>query len=166
MFDTVTLDEPISKIRSGIDGLAGEDRSGWTSAALTERLTEAVELRNRLDAEVLRLTAEWDRSRAWEADGALSATSWLTHRLPVSRTRARDDVRAARFLEKHERVAKSVLVGDVSVDHVRVLARVVNDRRQHLSRIIRMRWSMPLRCCQLETSPRWRDVGVNLRTIT
>ena len=132
MFDTVTLDEPISKIRSGIDGLAGEDRSGWTSAALTERLTEAVELRNRLDAEVLRLTAEWDRSRAWEADGALSATSWLTHRLPVSRTRARDDVRAARFLEKHERVAKSVLVGDVSVDHVRVLARVVNDRRQHL----------------------------------
>jgi len=132
MFDTVTLDEPMLQLRSGIDGLSAEDRDHWSSAALTERLTDAVELRDRLDAEVLRLTGEWDRRRAWEADGALSAISWMTHRLPVSRTRAQDDVRTARFLERHDRVAKSVSVNDFSVDHARVLARVANDRRQHL----------------------------------
>lgn len=122
----------MSQIRNGIDRIADEDRSSWASVALSERLTEAAELRDRLDAELLRLTGEWDRRRAWEADGALSAVSWMTHRLPISRSRAQDDVRAARLLDQHNRVAKTVFVGDISVDHVRVLGRVVCDRRRRL----------------------------------
>lgn len=59
MFDSLNQDEPMSQIRNGIDRLAGEDRSRWVSVALSERLAEAAELRNRLDAEVLRLTGEW-----------------------------------------------------------------------------------------------------------
>jgi hypothetical protein len=132
MFDNVTLDDPMLQIRFGIDDLSVEDREHWGSVALSERLTKAVELRDRLDAEVLRLAGEWDRRRAWEADGALSAASWMTHRLPISRARAQDDMRTARFLGHHDRVAKAVSVADVSVDHARVLARVVNDRRENL----------------------------------
>jgi hypothetical protein len=132
MFDTITSGEPIAQIRAGIDLLAGEDRSGWTSGSLSDHLTEAMEARERLDAEILRMSAEWDRRRAWEADGALSAVSWLTHRLPVSRRRAQEQVRTARFLEGNERTAKAVASGDVSVDHMKVLSRVVNDRRERL----------------------------------
>jgi hypothetical protein len=132
LFDTIHSREPLAQIRSGIEGLAGEDRSGWMSAALTDCLSEVVALRDRLDAEVLRLTGEWDRRRAWEADGALSAVSWMTHRLPMSHSRARDDVRTARFIDGHDRVAKAVAAGDVTVDHVRTLGRVVNDRRHEL----------------------------------
>ncbi len=122
----------MSQIRSGIDCLAGEDRSAWPAVALSERLAAAAELRNQLDAEMLRLTGEWDRRRAWEADGALSAVSWMTHRLPVSRSRAQEDVRTARFLDQYDRAAKAVSVGDISIDHIRALSRVVNDRRQEL----------------------------------
>lgn len=132
MFDNDIRDEPMLQILSGVDGLSAEDRDRWGSVALTERLTEAVELRDRLDAEVLRLTAEWDRKRAWEADGALSAASWMTHRLPMSRARAQNDVRTARFIDDHDRVAKAVLVADIFVDHARALARVVTDGRQNL----------------------------------
>jgi hypothetical protein len=132
MFDSINQAEPISQIRNGIDALAGEARSSWPAVALSERLSEVAELRNQLDAEALRLMGEWDRRRAWEADGALTAVSWMTHRLPVSRSRAQEDVRTARFLDQHERAAKAVSVGDISVDHVRALGRVVNDRRQDL----------------------------------
>ncbi|MDJ0953668.1 MAG: DUF222 domain-containing protein [Acidimicrobiia bacterium] len=122
----------MTQIRAGIDQLAGEDRSGWTSGSLSERLTEAMALRQQLDARILRITGEWDRSRAWEADGALTPVSWLTHRLPVSRTRAQEQVRTARFLERHDRAAKAVANGDVSVEHINVLSRVANDQREHL----------------------------------
>ncbi len=132
MFDPVNSDEPIATIRRGIEGLAGEDRSGWSSGALSDRLAEVAATREALEAESLRLTAEWDRRRAWEADGALSAASWLTHRLPMSRSRAHEDVRTARFIDSQERVAKAMSVADISVDHARALARAVNDRRQDL----------------------------------
>jgi hypothetical protein len=132
MFDTVNHDEPIQRIRAGIEALAGEDRSGWLSGSLADLLEEAAAMQERLDAEVLRITAEWDGRRAWEADGAVSAVSWMVHRLPISRSRAQETVRTARFIDRNERVAKAVAAGDVAVEHARVLGRVVNDRRQDL----------------------------------
>ncbi len=132
MFDTVMFDESITSIRAGLDGLGGEDREHWTGNALSDRLTELVHLRERLDAEILRITGEWDRRKAWEADGALTAVAWITHRLPVSRTRAVEQVRTGRFLDRNDRPAKALASGDVSVDHMKALSRVVNDRRDHL----------------------------------
>jgi hypothetical protein len=132
MFDSAITNEPIAQIRAGTDSLSGEDRSGWTSGALSEQLCEAIEARDRLDAEILRMTGEWDRRRAWEADGALTAVAWMTHRLQMTRSRAQEQVRTARFLDRHDRAAKAVASGDVSVDHMKVLSRVVTDRREHL----------------------------------
>lgn len=132
MFDTVAHDEPIAQIAAGIEALAAEDRSGWLGPALSERLSEAISLRERLDAEIVRLTGEWDRSRAWEADGALSAASWLAHRLPMSRSRARHEVRTARLVDRNERTAKALAAGDISSEHAHRLSRVVADHRTKL----------------------------------
>jgi hypothetical protein len=132
MFDTVIQDDPIAQITSAIDTLAAEDRSGWLGSALSERLAETVLLRERLEAEVLRVTGEWDRIRAWEADGASTADSWLAHRLPVSRRRARTEVRTARFVDRSERTAKALAAGDVSSDHVHSLSGAVTEQRAGL----------------------------------
>ena len=75
MFDTVTYDPVVGQMSAGLEALAAEDRSGWFGSALSDRLGEVMALRERFEAETLRLLAEWDRSRAWEADGALSAPS-------------------------------------------------------------------------------------------
>jgi hypothetical protein len=47
--------DPVLQIRMGIAALAGEHRDGWTGTALSERLVELVEVRERLEAELLRL---------------------------------------------------------------------------------------------------------------
>jgi hypothetical protein len=95
-------------------------------------MAQVISIRERLDAEIIRLTADWDRSRVWEADGALSPAAWMTHRLPVARTTAQSTVRTARFVDKSERTAKALASGDISSGHVRALARVVTDERSGL----------------------------------
>ena len=71
-------------------------------------------------------------TEALSSSSGRSPVSWLTHRLPVSRTQAQEQVRTARFLSRHDRLAKAVASGDVSVEHMNVLSRVVNDRREDL----------------------------------
>jgi hypothetical protein len=56
--------DPISGIRAELSVLAGEDRAEWTAPMLSERLVELLEVRDRLDAEVLRVTSEWRRKRS------------------------------------------------------------------------------------------------------
>src|SRR4030095_12913142 len=48
-----------------LDGIAGEDRSGWSAAARSERLLELLELRERVEAEGLRCLGEWEADLAW-----------------------------------------------------------------------------------------------------
>jgi hypothetical protein len=70
MLDTATYDPVVGQMSAGLEALAAGDRSGWFGSALSD-LGEVMALRERLEAETLRLVTEWDRSRAWEADGAL-----------------------------------------------------------------------------------------------
>ena len=50
----------------------------------------------------------------------------------MSRAAARSEVRAARFLERHERTAKALAAGDITSEHVKCLARVATDHRVEL----------------------------------
>ena len=101
----------------------GEDRSGWSNAALSARLLELLEAKQELDAEVLRLTGQWDAAGAWAEDGALSARSWLVHRSPVTKQQASTLVRSARLVQANARTAKALAAGDISPAHVEVAAR-------------------------------------------
>ena len=102
----VGSNDPVLQIRLGVAALAGEDRSTWTGVAKSERLIELLDTRERLDAEILRATGEWDRDRAWEIDGSLSPRAWLAHRTPLADGDAGRLVKHGRLLEQHERIGQ------------------------------------------------------------
>jgi hypothetical protein len=106
-----------------VAGTLGEDRRGWSNAALSARLLELLAAKQELDAEVLRLTGQWDAAGAWAEDGALSARSWLVHRSAVTRQQASTLVRSARLVQANKRTAKALAAGDISPAHVEVAAR-------------------------------------------
>ncbi len=123
-------DDPVLQIRMAIAELAGEDRESWTGAAMSERLIELLEVRERLDAVVLRLASGWDRDRGWEIDGALSPRAWLTHRTPVSDGEAQRLVKNARLVDQHDVVAEALVDGDITTPHVEAISRVVSKDRE------------------------------------
>ena len=107
---------------------AGEDRSTWSGSARLARLVEVLgALQERLDAEVLRLIADCDAVDAWEAD-CLGAVSWLASKTGLVRGAAARLVRTARFVRRHERTAKALDTGDISVPHVEMLAAAAHRR--------------------------------------
>jgi len=65
--------DPLDLISDGREKLAVEDRSGWADVALSDRMLAVAVERERLEAEWLRLTAEWDARGAWAADGRVSS---------------------------------------------------------------------------------------------
>ncbi|MGH9049166.1 MAG: hypothetical protein ACRDY4_05495, partial [Acidimicrobiia bacterium] len=84
-----------SEIGEAVAAAASEDRDGWSGAARSARLIELLEVRERLDAEILRCTGEWDAAGAWAEDAAATPQSWLVHRARVTRADAVRLVRAA-----------------------------------------------------------------------
>ncbi len=128
----VDITDPARQIRLGIAALADEDRASWTGLAKSERLLELLEIRERFDAEVLRLTGSWDRDRAWEIDGALSPRAWLTHRMPVSGNDAQKLVKNARLVVKHDEIAQALADGEITTPHVEAMGRVISKDRAPL----------------------------------
>jgi hypothetical protein len=61
--------DPVERIRSAVAELAVEARDGWTADALSQRLVEVLEVRDRLDAAVL----GWRITR--NPDGTLTFTN-------------------------------------------------------------------------------------------
>ena len=106
-----------------LDGIAREDRSGWSAAARSERLLELLELREQVEAEVLRCLGEWDADLAWTADGSRSPSCWLARRTPVALHDARDLVRTARLVQSNTTTSKALAAGDISSAHVKTAAR-------------------------------------------
>ena len=82
-----------------------------------------------LSAEMIRGSAEVERAqarqvaiagvrltrRAWEADGATSATAWLVEHTPTTRPAAARLCRRARLVHEHELTAAELEAGHVSV---------------------------------------------------
>lgn len=122
--------DPLLGMQAVLAELAAEDRHGWTAGALSERVTELMDVRERLDAELLRLVAEWDRDRAWESDGSLSAGAWLEHRTPVSPREARRLVKHSRVVDRHQGLATALAQEKVTTGHVQAFAMVASDARQ------------------------------------
>ena len=131
MFDTLQR-TATRRTESPLDEVASEDRSDWLGSTPSERVIELLELRERLDAELLAVLAQWDRSRAWEADGSLSAAKWLEHRTPVSPPESRWLVKLARLVDSHPAIADGLATGELSTPHVDTIARAVSKDRAPL----------------------------------
>ena len=132
--DSTLIDgnDPVLQIRLGVATLGGEDRSCWAGTAKSDRLVELLEIRERLDAEVLRLAAAWDHDRAWEIDGSLSPRAWLTYRTPLSDGDAQRLVKNARLVEHHPQIADALASGDITSPHVEAIGKVVSKDRKPL----------------------------------
>ncbi len=120
----------VERIREGLAAVAAEDRSAWSSSARAAQLIELRSLQERLDAEVLRAVGDWDAIDAWQLSG-LGAVSWLASKTGLVRHAAARMVKTARFLRRHTHTAKALDAGDVSVEHVELLA-VAAQRRDDL----------------------------------
>jgi hypothetical protein len=130
--DPVGGADPVLQVRLALAALAGEDRTHWTTKSMSERVLELLEVQERLSAEILRLVGVWQRTRAWEADGSLAATSWIEHRVPLSRSEARRVVKAARIADEHPALGEALAAGDVTVAHLDAVAKVTSRHREPL----------------------------------
>lgn len=137
------------QMRLGVAALASEDRSRWTGTAKSARLCELLEVRERLDAEILRATSDWDRNRAWEIDGALSPRAWLAHRTPMSESEAGRLVKNARLVNGHDEIAAALADGDITTPHVEAIGRVMSSDRlplltEHAETIVEQARKLPI----------------------
>ncbi|HEU5302793.1 MAG TPA: DUF222 domain-containing protein [Acidimicrobiia bacterium] len=133
MRTTVLDPEPTattSDLRTVVEGVAGVDTAGWSGAARSADLVELLQASERLQSVALARLASWDASGAWAEDGAPSAIAWLAHRGSLTKHHAAGLVRSARLVHAHERTAKTLDAGDITVEHVAVLARAARDREE------------------------------------
>jgi Domain of unknown function (DUF222) len=112
----------MSTLRSALDELRAEDLRSLSADALAGHLDEIERAGRILEAERGRAVAELERRKAWEADGQLSAASWLAHRQGQSHRSAEAVVRRARALEAMPKVARAFGEGEISASAVQVLA--------------------------------------------
>jgi len=138
MFDTseweaaVAAGDPAARIRADLSELALEECADWAGDALSERLVELLELRERINAELTRTTAVWHRKRAWEADGSVTPVAWLTHRAPLARPDAALLVKTAKVVNQSPRMAAALHAGETTAAHLAELAKVMSPRRRTL----------------------------------
>lgn len=124
--------DPARRMRHDVAALAAEDRTGWTGLAKSDRVVELLEIRERLDAEILRAVGIWDRDRAWEIDGSLSARAWLAYRTPISDSEAQRLVKTARLVDDHRDIAAALADGEITTPHVTAISRVASKERSPL----------------------------------
>jgi hypothetical protein len=98
------------------DALAGRDEV----VALSRQLT-------RLEAVAARASAAFERTRAWEADGARTPSAWLASRCRVPEHVVRRRLQAGRVLPELPTVETAWLAGDVPSGAVEQLAAARND---------------------------------------
>jgi len=104
-----------------IDELVATDPVLLTDPAV---LVELHRQQSRLAGLIAQADTAFDAGRAWQADGALSAAAWLSVdcRLPIKT--ARHHLHIGRSMRHLPVAAAALLAGEITVDHVRLLASV------------------------------------------
>jgi hypothetical protein len=93
-----------------------------TEGEVTDAVRRSQRLRSMADGHCLRAAGALESSQAWVADGARSATAWIAWQCGTSRGRASAAMVGARSLRDMPRVEAALLAGDLTTDHVRLLA--------------------------------------------
>ncbi|MCP3976882.1 MAG: DUF222 domain-containing protein [bacterium] len=128
----IASSDPIARIRADLAEVSMVELDGSAGDSLSTRLVDLLELRERLEAELARVSSQWEKRRAWEADGSLSPVAWLTHRAPLAAPDTRQLVKIAKVINEAPQLAEALHAGDTTAGHVAALARVMSPRRRAL----------------------------------
>src|SRR4051794_11714722 len=149
--------DPVELIAEGREKLAVEDRSSWADVALSDRMLAVSEEFERLGAEVVRLTAEWNARGAWAADGFVSPTAWLAAHGRMTRAAAGRLVRSARHVARFAATGDALGDGRVTAAKVELLAEVARHQEEFYERDEEL-------LVELASRLDARDLAVALRT--
>jgi hypothetical protein len=83
------------------------------------------------EAVLLRLVGELDAREAWAMHRVLSCAHWLSWRLGLTPTTAREKVRVARVLRTLPQLQQAFATGTVSYSQVRAISRVATPADEH-----------------------------------
>src|SRR5437016_516736 len=114
--------DSLAELSDAIDGLQSEDLHREAGSELGVRLKALHRSINRLQAEAARTLEAFDRTNAYQLEGAFSAASWLRHRCNISYNSAADLVRLARRLPELPRALAAFAAGDISSTHLSLMA--------------------------------------------
>src|SRR2546425_2546815 len=113
---------PLTRIKQGLD-----DLPGWLAtlddAELGKALIETREVIDRGEAVFASGVRRFEKSGQYRADGALSVIAWLRSNCKLSGGAAAERVEVARALDQLPKTEEAFARGDVSYQHVAVLAR-------------------------------------------
>ncbi len=112
-------EEPREEPAGGSD--SAEDR-GSDVGPLGQEILDLFGAVYRLEARLSERIAAFDASREWEVDGSASAQAWLRYHGRLSPSAASGAVKTARRLRHLPRTQEAFAAGEISSDHVRVIA--------------------------------------------
>lgn len=109
-------------IESCFAELAALVGSDLTEGEVVDYVRRSQRIRSMAEAQCARSAAALESSQAWVADGARSATAWIAWQCRTSQGRASSAVVASRGLRTMPLVEAAFIAGDLTGDHVRLLA--------------------------------------------
>jgi hypothetical protein len=119
----------MSELRSALDALAADDVKGLAPRQQLDRITELLEARNRIDAQLARSVRAAELEQAPEDDGLKSMQSWLRGHGRLGAAAAGQLVRIGRALDRLPALASAFAEGAVTAEQVAVVAPVVKEDR-------------------------------------
>jgi hypothetical protein len=108
--------------RATFHQLTGRDPRDLSDDELAEHVAEIERASRALEAARARAIAEVDARRAYAAEGFLSTTSWIAHRMGVAASAAAQQVRLARALPDMPATRAALAQGSISVIGAGLLA--------------------------------------------
>jgi hypothetical protein len=120
----------MSELQSALDALAADDVHSLTARQQLDEITQLLEARNRIDAQLARRVRAADVQQAPEDDGRKTMRSWLRDLGRLSPTAAGQLVRIGRALEHLPVLASAFADGAVTAEQVAVIAPVAKESRR------------------------------------
>ena len=120
----------MSELQSALDVLAADDVRALPPRRQLDEISELLEARNRIDAQLARRVRAAELQQASEDDGMTSMQSWLRGRGRLSAAAAGQLVRNGRALDHLPALATAFAEGAVTGEQVAVVAPAVKEDRR------------------------------------
>ncbi|HSL60125.1 MAG TPA: DUF222 domain-containing protein [Acidimicrobiales bacterium] len=117
------MPDEVEGLEAAVDTFAALEPGSLTDAQLAEVVQRVERARDRLDSARLGVLAAFDARRVWAVDRARSAGGWVSWRCHRSGAESHRDVRLARGLRHMPLVAAAFAAGELTGQHVGLLAR-------------------------------------------